>query len=90
MVRHAVIECLAARHPAALTVPGILRRVRVELDFSLDEREVDGALALLFDKGLVTFETDHLGGSKYWRATAEGVLYVERGQVPSRPQHRVD
>ena len=78
LLRHAVIECLAARHPAALPVSGVIRRVRQELDFAVDATDVAGALAVLQGKELVKSQYDELGSSQWWSATSAGVLHVER------------
>lgn len=79
MLRHAVLECLVARHPVALAATGVARRVRSELDFAVDDSDVDAALAMLGGLALVAQETDELGSSRWWRATPAGVLRVERG-----------
>lgn len=86
LLRHAVIECLGARHPAALPIAGITRRVSQELDFAVDQGDVNAALVMLQDKGLVRYQHDELGSSQWWCATAAGVLHVERGprQTPQR------
>jgi hypothetical protein len=81
VLRHVVLECLVNRHPAALPVAGIVRRVKTEVDFGFDQDEVVSALELLEGKGLVKWQFDELGGGKWWSATAEGVLAVERGSV---------
>jgi hypothetical protein len=88
LLRHAVIECLAARHPAALPVAGITRRVAGELDFAVAQGEVTASLVILQDKGLVRYQLDELGSSQWWCATAAGVLHVERG--PAQPPQRHD
>lgn len=79
LVRHAVLECLAARHPAALPLNGVMRRVRQELDFAVEGVEVASALVVLADKGFVRTQFDELGSTQWWCATAAGVLQVERG-----------
>jgi hypothetical protein len=79
MVRHAVLECLVLRHPAALPVAGIVRRCKTTLDFEPSSAGVDSALAMLQDLGLVKSQYDELGGSQWWSATAQGLLKKERG-----------
>ena len=79
LLRHAVLECLAARHPAALPTSGIVRRVKQELDCALEVAEVGAALEVLKDMALVRSQTDEFGSSLWWCATAAGVLRIERG-----------
>ena len=77
-LRHAVLESLAARSGVALPVRGIRRRLATEVDFPVEEADVNGALLFLQDKGLVTSDLDPLGSTLWWRATADGILAVER------------
>ena len=78
LLRHAALETLAARHPAALPLSGIARRVRTEVDFSFPDTELAAALDLLKGLGLVQTQYDELGASMWYQATAAGVLKVER------------
>lgn len=78
-LRHATLECLALRHPAALPLAGIARRVRNSLDFAFTDADVEAALAMLVDLDLARVQVDRLGGSQWWNATARGVLDLERG-----------
>jgi hypothetical protein len=78
LLRHAVLECLAARHPAALPVAGVTRRVAQEVDFKVDQGDVHAALVILREKELVRYQLDELGSSQWWCATAAGVLQIER------------
>jgi hypothetical protein len=78
LLRHAVLEVLTTRHPAALPVGGIARRVRTQMDVDCTEEEVMGALELLKGMELVKSQYDELGGSTWWQATPAGVLAVER------------
>lgn len=78
LLRHAALECLATRHPAALPLAGVARRVATQVDFVASQAEVQGALELLEGLGLVSSHVDELGSSKWWVATADGVLKVER------------
>lgn len=79
-LRHAVLECLVTRHPAALPPAGIRRRVETEVDFPVLEADVVAALDLLKGLELVACEADEFGASQWWKATAAGVLKVERGR----------
>lgn len=78
ILRHAVLECLALRHPAALPLKGIARRVTTTVDFKVTDEDLESALALLVDLGLVRKQTDELGPSCWWNATAKGVLAYEQ------------
>lgn len=78
-IRHATIEALAARHPTPLTAAALARRLGRELDTAVTPPAVESALAVLRDKGLVSAIPDELGSTKWWSATADGVLFVERG-----------
>lgn len=79
-LRHAVLAVTAVRHPAALTARQIRRRVAEEIDFQVAEQDVNAALEFLKSIGHVMCESDSLGSTKYWMATAGGVLAYERGQ----------
>lgn len=77
-LRHAALENIVARRPAALPAPGIRRRLAVELDFHYTDEQLAAELEFLRDKGLIKFELDELGSTRWWSATAAGVLAVER------------
>ena len=81
LIRHATLEFLAVRHPAAYPVTAILRRVAMETEPKLVAAPVEAALAFLEDKGFVRHVTDGVGSTKHFQATAAGVLAVERGEV---------
>ena len=78
-LRHATLECLAIRHPAALPLAGIARRVRTMIDCPFTDQDLASTLALLVDLKLARVQVDQLGGSQWWNATAEGILTIERG-----------
>ena len=78
IVRHAVLECLVNRHPAALPLHGILRRVKLGVDGPVTDTEALSALEMLTDLGLVKSQFDELGSSRWWQATAQGMTKVER------------
>jgi hypothetical protein len=81
-LRHAALECLAVRHPAALPLAGIARRVRNTVDFGFTDADLSSALAVLVDAGLARSQVDPLGSSLWWNATAAGVLQNERRVGP--------
>lgn len=77
-LRHAVLEALVLRHPAALSPRQLHRAVKKELPFLFEEAEVVGACEILRGLTLAEFTVDELGGTKYWRATSQGVIHHER------------
>lgn len=81
LLRHAALEVLVSRHPTALSLAGIRRRLARELDFTCSDDELTGALVLLKDLGLVKAEPDPLGSLLYYRATGAGLLAVERATI---------
>lgn len=78
VLRHVVLEALVLRHPAALPVPALKRKAQPELGREVTDEEIKGALHVLKDKGLVKSHYDELGGSEWWQATADGILFKER------------
>jgi len=85
LLRHATLEVLAARHPTALPFPGIRRRIAQQLDFPFHDSDLESALDFGKSQGWLTFTFDEAGSSKWWSATAAGLLKIERGQsrIPS-------
>lgn len=79
-LRHAVLEVLASRHPTALSEDAIARRIIAEqlVDFRFEQSTQRSALEFLRDKGMVKMQTDTLGSTAYWTATADGQLAYER------------
>jgi hypothetical protein len=88
-LRHAALEYLAARHPAAMTVRACHRTIAREIGSEITEEDVEAALELLaaLRPPLAACVRDALGATKYWRATATGVLAFERGEIPDQPSH---
>ncbi len=86
-LRHTVLEVLSSRYPAAVTRKGVLTHAAMDVGFDIDLPCVVAALEFL--KGLNHAEavTDDLGSSQYWRATAHGLLALERSKRPGRPNH---
>jgi len=78
-LRKVALEALVSRHPAALNLSMITRRVAAEVDFALTSDDVEGALAFLEGGKFVQTSTESLGSTQYYAATTEGVLHVERG-----------
>lgn len=79
-LRHAVLDVVALRHPAALTLRAIRRHVAVEIGFQVEEPDVEAAAELLVGLGQFAVEPDPLGSTRYYRATPAGVLAQERGR----------
>lgn len=78
-LRHAALEALVYRHPTALPVPGIARRVGLSVDFRFEPADLSSALELLRGLGYAASTPDPLGSSAWWTATAAGKLFLERG-----------
>ena len=77
-LRHAAREALVLRHPAALSVRQLTKPVKKELPFLFEEADLTAALEVLRGLRHAEWTMDELGGTKYWRATSEGVLAQER------------
>ncbi|MGA3268058.1 MAG: hypothetical protein ABSE16_14680 [Verrucomicrobiota bacterium] len=80
-LRHAIIEALAIRHPAALTVRQIWNLAKKDLDFKFEFDDVLAALTLLRELKLCSKLPDELGATDYFRALPEAVLKFERGEI---------
>jgi hypothetical protein len=78
-LRHAALEFLSIRHPAAFNLRQIHRALNRELGFLVEAADIESALQFL--RGLKFTDTtpDELGSTFYWRATSEGVRAYERG-----------
>lgn len=79
-LRHAALEALAIRAPAALSLRQLSRAVRKDVPFLFEEPDLFAALAVLsgFHPPLVRAMNDELGASQYWSASTDGVLFIER------------
>lgn len=77
-LRHAVREFLAVRFPTAHPPRAIRRTVANEVDFSVGEEDVITAAEFLLGLGQARKESDPLGSTVYYCATAAGVLAQER------------
>lgn len=85
-LRHKVLEILAERQPAGVTSAGVLRIASRELGMTLTETDVDAALELLRGLGFAIYNQDTMGTTKYWSATAAGVIKHERGEESAPPR----
>jgi len=79
-LRHAALQALAIRAPAALAPRQLLNAVKKEVDFPFELADLEAALMLLggFTPPLALATADPLGSSRYWSATSAGVLQYER------------
>ena len=77
-LRHATLEALAVRHPAALAPRQLFRAVKKDLPFLFEEDDLVAALETLRGVLFAEFTVDELGSTKYWRATSNGVFHFER------------
>lgn len=83
-LRHAALDALAVRAPAALAPRQVLNAVKKEIPFHVELHELVAALELLAGvkpEPLAEFVTDDLGATRYWRATSAGVLKAERDEL---------
>jgi hypothetical protein len=83
LLRHAALDALALRHPAALSAGGIKRALVRDLPFPVPDEDLDSALALLAatTPPLIECNVDPLGTTKYYRATPDGVIKAERSST---------
>lgn len=81
ILRHAALDALVLRHPAALTPRALRRALEKEVAFPVTDEALASALEILRGKNLATAAPDPLGATTWWTATADAVLAVERGQV---------
>jgi hypothetical protein len=81
-LRYAVREQLVIAKTVALSADMLQRRVERArlLDFSFTTADVEDALAVIVGLEHAREEPHPLGATKYYRATAAGVLAHERGQ----------
>ena len=78
-VRNAVLEYLGSRQNVAQTSSTIWRKLHKE-NPTFSVADVDNALNFLTqtNPSLVKFQHDPLGSTKYYQATTDGILYIER------------
>jgi hypothetical protein len=79
LLRHAVLEAVVIRHPTAMAVRAISRHVATGVGFKVGEEDIKSAAEFHVSLGNFTVAPDPLGGSRYYTATAVGVLAYERG-----------
>lgn len=79
LLRYAALEMLAAREGTAHQLPAIRRRVAAGLDFKFTDEELSAALDFQLQRGYLKYTFDPDGSSKWWQATASGILRIERG-----------
>ena len=80
-LRHAALQALAIRAPAALSPRQLFHAVKKDVDFLFEASDLLAAITLLAGmtpQPLVASAVDPVGSSIYWSATAAGVLHVER------------
>jgi hypothetical protein len=81
-LRYAVREQLVAAKTVALNADMLTRRVQRAraIDHPFDRADVEDALALLIGLGQAKAESASLGATKFYQATAAGILAHERGE----------
>ena len=75
--RREVLGFLAVRNLLAHSLPAVRRGVN-RAGFDFNEEEIASALGVLIGLGLAIDRVDPLGSSKYYQATASGVIAHER------------
>jgi Fe2+ or Zn2+ uptake regulation protein len=78
-LRHAVLEVVYARPGPVLTARAISRVVQRAVSFTVDEEDIRAELQFLKNAGYVESVRDDLGSTEYWKVTAAGTLFYERG-----------
>jgi len=86
-LRIAALEVLASCHPVPRPLHAVRRSVNHQVIFHFTDEDLVSALELLRGMGLVEYETERLGVTKWWVATAAGVLHVERKAPANPPRH---
>lgn len=76
--RWRVLLFLAKRSALAFSLADICDLINERRRLNYTEDELTSWLGFLKDRGLVKDETDPMGSTIYYQATAEGVLEVER------------
>lgn len=80
MLRLQVLDYLAGRHPLEWSQKqigqGLRMRGLVDFDFGTDD--LKSALQVLVDKRLVAGDTEGLGSTVFYKATADGLIAWER------------
>jgi hypothetical protein len=77
--RRDALAWTAERQAAAHHPKSIRRGLNAGHEHDYTDEEVEAALAFLTSAKLVTIVEEKLGATKYYQATAEGVLASERG-----------
>jgi hypothetical protein len=78
LLRQSALEVLVACFPVPRPLHAIRRLVNREVTFHFSDDDLSAALEFLRGMDLLTYTIDHLGSTKWWTATASGVLQVER------------
>jgi hypothetical protein len=81
-MRYAVREQLVAAQTVALTAEMMFRRVQRAriVDFKFEVGDIEAALGLLVGLGQAKETAASLGATKFYQATAAGVLAQERNE----------
>jgi hypothetical protein len=78
-LRHVLLEALVVRAPAAYPLRALRRAIAHDVPFPCGDADLEAALQFRVDAGHLAVRYDDAGSTRYWRATAEGVLAHERG-----------
>ena len=82
LLRAAIRAYVVQRRPAAFAVPGIQNALtnRAMVDFPITAEQVARECDLLEGLGHLTHHTNELGSTKFYSATAAGILAHERAR----------
>lgn len=82
-LRRAALEVVALRHPSAMPLRAIRRRIETErlVDAEFTDTALLSALEFLESAKLLIQMMDQLGSTKFYVATADGLRAFERGTI---------
>jgi len=87
LLRQAVLETLASSYPVPRTEAALTRLAQRQVPAGVLETDVLAALHILKQLALAEFTFDTLGSTRWWTATAAGVLQIERSVFPPPRNH---
>jgi hypothetical protein len=80
-LRHAVRAVIVGRHPNAHPARALTNAVALDVAFRITPEDTTAALEFLRSKGEVEIVESDLGATRFWRATAAGILAQERAEA---------
>lgn len=80
LLREATLEALVACHPVPRPTHAIRRILLRQVTFAFAEDDLRSVLEFLVGLGFVSVQNDPLGSTRWWTATPDGILTLERKQ----------